>query len=40
MIALSFIADASSKGAVINFTRNLAVEYAHKNIRVNAINPG
>lgn len=31
---------ASSKGAVINFTRNLAVEYATKNIRVNAVNPG
>ena len=31
---------ATSKGAVISFTRNLAVEYAHKNIRVNAINPG
>ena len=31
---------ASSKGAVLQFTRNLAIEYARKNIRVNCICPG
>lgn len=30
----------SSKGAVVNFTRGLAVENAKKNIRVNCICPG
>jgi NAD(P)-dependent dehydrogenase (short-subunit alcohol dehydrogenase family) len=31
---------ASSKGAVMSLTRVLAIEYADRNIRVNAINPG
>ena len=31
---------AASKGGVVQFTRNLAVAYAHKNIRVNCICPG
>jgi meso-butanediol dehydrogenase / (S,S)-butanediol dehydrogenase / diacetyl reductase len=30
----------ASKGAVINFTRQLAVEYARDNIRVNCVCPG
>lgn len=30
----------ASKGAVINFTRQLAVEYAKDNIRVNCVCPG
>lgn len=31
---------AATKGAIISYTRSLAVELAHKNIRVNAIAPG
>lgn len=31
---------AASKGAVMSLTRVLAIEYATRNIRVNAINPG
>ena len=31
---------AASKGAVLQFTRNLAVQCAKKNIRVNCICPG
>jgi NAD(P)-dependent dehydrogenase (short-subunit alcohol dehydrogenase family) len=31
---------AASKGAVMSMTRVLAIEYAARNIRVNAINPG
>lgn len=31
---------AASKGAIMSMTRVLAIEYAQKNIRVNAINPG
>ena len=30
----------ASKGAVVNFTRNLAIDCARKNIRVNCICPG
>ncbi len=31
---------ASTKGAIVAYTRSLAVELGHKNIRVNAIAPG
>jgi NAD(P)-dependent dehydrogenase (short-subunit alcohol dehydrogenase family) len=34
------ISYAASKGAVMSMTRVLAIEYADRNIRVNAINPG
>jgi NAD(P)-dependent dehydrogenase (short-subunit alcohol dehydrogenase family) len=34
------ISYAASKGAVMSMTRVLAIEYAKRNIRVNAINPG
>ena len=34
------ISYASSKGAIMSMTRVLAIEYARRNIRVNAINPG
>ena len=35
-----YIGYAMSKGGMQNLTRTLALEYAHKNIRVNAIGPG
>jgi meso-butanediol dehydrogenase/(S,S)-butanediol dehydrogenase/diacetyl reductase len=31
---------ATAKAGVVNFTRNVAIEYARKNIRANAICPG
>jgi NAD(P)-dependent dehydrogenase (short-subunit alcohol dehydrogenase family) len=34
------ISYAASKGAVMSMTRVLAIEYAKRNVRVNAINPG
>ncbi len=44
MVAISFlypgIAYSSSKGAVDAFTRNVAVQYAGKGIRVVAVRPG
>ena len=30
----------TSKGALVNFTRSIAIDYAKDNIRVNAIAPG
>ena len=35
-----FHAYAAAKGGVINYTRNLAVDYATDNIRVNCVSPG
>lgn len=35
-----FTAYCASKGAVLSFTRSLALEYAHTNIRINALCPG
>lgn len=34
------LAYTTSKGAVLNFTRSMAMDYAGQNIRVNAIAPG
>ena len=34
------IAYTTSKGAIVNFTRSMALDYAKNNIRVNAIAPG
>ncbi len=38
--AYNSIAYGASKGALVNFTRDLAVKWAHHNIQVNAICPG
>src|SRR5512146_848791 len=38
--AYNSIAYSSSKGALVNFTRDLAVKWAQHNIQVNAICPG
>ena len=38
--AYSSIAYSASKGALVNFTRDLAVKWAQHNIQVNAICPG
>jgi NAD(P)-dependent dehydrogenase (short-subunit alcohol dehydrogenase family) len=38
--AVSQIAYTASKGAVLSLTREIAVEFAKKNVRVNAISPG
>jgi NAD(P)-dependent dehydrogenase (short-subunit alcohol dehydrogenase family) len=38
--APEYTAYAATKGAIIAYTRALAVEFAHKGIRVNAIAPG
>ena len=40
MVALGFPAYNASKGAVRVFTKNVAVEYAKDNVRVNSIHPG
>jgi NAD(P)-dependent dehydrogenase (short-subunit alcohol dehydrogenase family) len=40
MISLGYPAYNASKGAVRIFTKNVAVEYAKENIRVNSIHPG
>ena len=34
------VAYSASKGAVVNMTRSMAIDYAKENIRVNSINPG
>ncbi|MFW6317250.1 MAG: SDR family NAD(P)-dependent oxidoreductase [Halorubrum sp.] len=31
---------AAAKGGIVNFTRSVAVDYAHRNVRVNSICPG
>jgi gluconate 5-dehydrogenase len=38
--AYNSVAYSASKGALVNFTRDLAVKWAHHNIQVNAICPG
>ena len=35
-----FAAYTAAKGAVINYTRTLAIDHARENIRVNAVSPG
>lgn len=35
-----FSAYSAAKGAVVNYTRTLALDHAHENIRVNALCPG
>lgn len=38
--AVSQIAYTASKGAVLSLTREIAIEFARKNVRINAISPG
>jgi len=40
MVSVGYPAYNASKGAVRVFTKNVAVEYAKENIRVNSIHPG
>jgi NAD(P)-dependent dehydrogenase (short-subunit alcohol dehydrogenase family) len=40
MVSVGYPAYNASKGAVRIFTKNVAVEYAKENIRVNSIHPG
>ena len=40
MVSVGYPAYNASKGAVRVFTKNVAVEYARENIRVNSIHPG
>jgi NAD(P)-dependent dehydrogenase (short-subunit alcohol dehydrogenase family) len=39
-LGVPYTSYAASKAAILGFTRNLALEYAARNIRVNAILPG
>ncbi|WP_432945592.1 SDR family oxidoreductase [Kribbella sp. CA-253562] len=38
--AASQVAYTASKGAVLSMTREIAIEFAKKNVRINAISPG
>ena len=38
--AYNSVAYSASKGALVNFTRDLAIKWAHHNVNVNAICPG
>lgn len=39
-LGVPYIGYSTTKGAIINFTRSIALQYADKNIRANAILPG